>query len=151
MDIRFSAMFGWLLAFTVVVVGFGVYPTWMVAGVPGLWAQLSAGVIVLTVMIFNGWATISTADQGPSHVSGAFSASSIVRVALCPLLAWGVWVLTDLPARPLFTWLVIFYLTSLGAECVWVARALRRHARRIDAGEVPPPVDPAHGEKNDDL
>ena len=137
-EIRFSALLGWVIPLSAAVGGFGAYPTWMVAGVIGLWAQAASGACVLVVMVFNGWVTVRVAALGPAKVAVAFSASSFVRLLLCPLLVWIVSEVVGLPYDVMFIWLVIFYLTSLAAECVWVVKALRRHSRRVKAGEIAP-------------
>ncbi len=146
MEISVSDMLGWVLP---VSLGFGVvgiWPTWLVAGWAGVLAELAAGVVVLTVMIGNGVIVVGAAKKGRAPAAMAFSASSLARMILCPLLTAGVWWVFDLEIKPLGVWMIIFYLTGLAMECVWIVRALRKY-RRLHVGSS----DETSTETNDDI
>ncbi len=135
-EIRFSTMLKWLMGLSVSAGLFGATGSYMAAGWDGIYAEIASWVAVTIVMVCNGLIIVRLGRYGPSRVVMGFAASSILRLVMSPLLVWCAWKLLDLPLSPLFAWLVVFYLASLAAECIWVVRALRRHVRRMAAGEV---------------
>lgn len=130
LDVRFSALLGWVLPATLGIAVCGIWPTWLLpAGWGGVLSELAAGVVVLSVMVANGLMVVAAAKKGRASAAMAFSASSLVRMVLCPLLTAMVGWIFDLAIMPLGVWMVVFYLTGLMMECVWIVRALRKHRR----------------------
>ncbi len=129
MEVKISALLGWVLPVSLGIAVFGIFPTWLKTGWAGVWAELAAGAVVLSVMLGNGLVVVAAAKKDRASAAMAFSASSLVRMVLCPLLTALVWWLFDLAVMPLGVWMVIFYLTGLAMECVWIVRALRKHSR----------------------
>jgi hypothetical protein len=124
--IRLASMLGHTLPVGLVAAAAGAYPTWQWAGVEGLWAELSAGVIVLVAMLGSAVVVVRAAAGGPARAALAFTAAGLARAIVCIGLAGGAWAVLHLPLAALGIWLVAFYLVMLAGEVVWLARALRK-------------------------
>lgn len=136
LDIGIPALLGWVLPVSLGLGVFGIWPTWLVARWPGVLAELTAGAVVLSVMIANGLMVVAAAKKGRASAATAFSASSLVRMVVCPLLTAAAGWIFGLEIMPLGVWMVVFYLTGLAMECVWIVRALRRHRRLHEQPET---------------
>jgi hypothetical protein len=124
--ISFRAMLCYVLPAGALTGAIGAYPTWVAGGARALWAELSAGAIVLGVMTGSAVVIVRSAARGPGKVAMAFLTASLIRVVACLGLAGGAWAVFHLPPLTLCLWLIVFYLVVLAAEVVWLARALRR-------------------------
>lgn len=136
MRISFAAMFGWVVPAGLLAGGLGVYPTWKLAGLPGLIAEGAAGSVVLLTMIGSGALIVWCASGGPARAAYVFIACSLVRMAVCMVLAAAAWALLDLRPKVMFVWLAIFYFVMLLAEGIWLAQALRRDAFYVALGKI---------------
>jgi len=76
---------------------------------------------------------VAAAGKSARDASVVFSASSWIRMFVCPGLTALAWVIFDLDIMPLGVWMLIFYLSGLAIECAWVVRALRKHVRQFNA------------------
>ncbi len=136
MDIRYSAMLAWVLPVAVLTAGMGIYPTWVVAGLDGLLAQLAAGAVVLGVKLAFALVVVRHARRGPTRAAFVYMTMSVLRIAVSLGLAGAAWKLLDLPPGPLLLWTAIFYLALLAPETAWLVRALQRDAFRVALGEI---------------
>jgi hypothetical protein len=135
----------WMLG----LVAFGVLPTYLMAGWPGVYAELTGAAGVLAVMMGIGVMTVRAAHAGPARAATVFMGSCVARLVLCPLLLGLMYLVAPLPLAPLAIWMVITYIGTLGLEVVWLIKALRNAAAEDQAErraareepQAPPPQD----------
>jgi hypothetical protein len=132
LPIHFVSLLKWVLPPVLGMAAFGVLPTWLTCGWPGVAGQSVAVFIVLGVMLGCGGLTVYAARQGAGQASTVFLGSSLLRMVLCPTLVGLAWLVTQLPAKPMAVWMMITYLACLALECAWIVRALRRSARETE-------------------
>lgn len=124
----FTAL-AWTAAATALTAVAGFWPTYAVAGKPGLLAMLAAGLIVLGV----GSASISVvgavASKGGGKLALGFILSGMVKVLACAMLGLAAGLLLPVPAGALSLWLCIFYVAVLAAQIAWVVKILRQDGR----------------------
>ena len=111
-------------AFAVAAVG--AYPTWRLAGTPGLLAEAVAAAVVLSVMVASAAAVVEAARRSATAAMMTFLVSGAARMILSAVLAGMAMVVTDLPAVMLLVWLLVFYLATLAVEGAWLSGAMRR-------------------------
>jgi hypothetical protein len=133
----FCAVLGWIVPISLLVGLVGAFPTWHRAGIPGLQAELAAGVTVMIVMVASCALTAKTSAQGPGMMAYVFVISGMARVLVSVALLAAIWAATGLPARTLMVWAAIFYLTMLVAESIWICRMLGRSGRGKPATAKP--------------
>jgi hypothetical protein len=134
LDISLASLVKWVLPWMLGVTAFGVLPTWLMVGWPGIWAQLAAVAVVLSVMMGIGILTVRAAHAGPERAATVFLGSSIARLVVCPVLLSLIWLVTRLSLETMAVWMVIAYLGTLGLEVVWLIKALR-HAVDVQDAE----------------
>ena len=135
-NLRFSAMLGYLLGALVLAAAIGAVPTWRLAGPGGLTCVVPAFLAVATPFLASGMVVLSAARRGIRAVVAAFLLMGLVRVPASLALGAAAWAVWDLPADVLMIWVVVFYLACLGGETIWLIRAAQN-----------PPVPPASGVK----
>ncbi len=124
-------MLGWVLPIAVGVGVVGIYPTWLLGQKMALWAELSAGLIALVIMLLNAAVIFRSAKRGPAKVAFAFIMSVFPRVIVSIGLALAVWKVFELPHMVVLVWLLIFHLGILLGESIWLSKTLRRDFRDI--------------------
>ncbi len=136
MRICVGGMLGWVISFAAVSGALGAYPTWKGSGWAGLKGELVAAGIVLGVKILSSIVVVGKAARGAGPAAIAFVVLAMARAVGCVALAAAALATLSLSGTVLFVWVVIFYLVTLAAECIWLVKALRDDARRIALGEV---------------
>ena len=136
MEIRFSALLGWVLPVGVLTGLVGLYPTYRWAGGDGILALIAAGAAALLVVLISGFITCILARRGPAMAAGGFLFASLLRVVVCLILTAAAWQAFDLPGKVVFLWACLFYGLMILCEAGWVSRALSRDARRVHLGEI---------------
>jgi hypothetical protein len=119
------ALAAWLGSACALASALGATLTWKYAGTPGLWAQLAAAVLILLVMLASGAWICHRANFGSSRAATAFLAMGFPRIALGIGLAMLARSFFDLPTKPLFVWVGVYYMALLLVEGVWLSRELR--------------------------
>ena len=132
LPIHFVSLLKWILPPVLGMAAFGVLPTWLMCGWPGVTGQIVTVLVVLGVMLGCGGLTVYAARQGAGQASTVFLGSSLLRMVLCPTLVGLAWLVTQLPAKPMAVWMMITYLACLALECAWIVRALRRSTRETE-------------------
>jgi hypothetical protein len=135
LEIHISGLLGWLLPMSVGLGAFGAWPTWLTHGQAGLWAELTAGVIVAGVMVVNGLLVVTAARAGKYSAAMTFSGSSLIRLIICAALLGAGWWVFGLELIPLIVWMALFYLLGLATECIWIVRALGNRPGKHAEGE----------------
>ena len=132
MQRHLTAMVEWIVAagFSVGIVG--AYPTWVFSGIDGLWAELAAGLIVLVLVIADGWLVVRLARRGPRAATFGFVIASAVIGAASLALAVAAWAAIGLKLPVLLLWVAIFYLATLLGLSAWLARQLQQVAMQAD-------------------
>ncbi|NBB95129.1 MAG: hypothetical protein GVY16_05250 [Planctomycetes bacterium] len=133
LDISLGSLVKWVLPWILGLAAFGILPTWLMTGWPGVWAQLAGVAAVLAVMMGIGILTVRAAHAGPARASSVFMGSCIARLVLCPLLFGILQLSTPLMMAPMAIWMVLAYLATLGLEVVWLIKALRTAVAEQDA------------------
>ena len=135
LEIHISGLVGWLVPLALGLGAFGAWPTWLSRGWAGIWSLLGAGVIVMGVMLVNGMLVVAAARAGKYSAAMTFSGSSLIRLMICAVLLGAGWWILGLDLIPLIVWMAIFYLLGLGAECIWIVRALGRRGPAEQPGD----------------
>ena len=107
----------------------GAYPTWRLAGLPGLAAMASAGSAVFAGMFVSAWAILWQSGGRVDRIALRFAGAAIFRVSICLALAMAARYIFALPTNALFLWTGLFYLVMLAGESFWLARLLKRRAK----------------------
>lgn len=116
----------------------GSYPTWLLAGTPGLLSEAVSAAVVLLVMIVSAAVVVRAAGRGATAAMMTFLVSGAARMVLSAVGVGVVIVATDLPAAALLAWLLVFYLATLAAEGAWLSRAMRRAQDGVETDSGPP-------------
>ena len=122
----------------VAIAAVGSYPTWMLAGTPGLLAEAISGAATLLVMIASAVVVVRAAHRGATAAMMTFLVSGAARMVLSAVGIGVVIVVTDIPAAALLAWLLVFYLATLAAEGAWLSRAMRRAQDGVETGSGRP-------------
>ncbi len=128
-DLRLARLAALMLA-ALLVAGLGSWPTWRLAGRPGLGAMAVAGAVALSASLIGLGLVLSRAGHGRKALAMGFLLGGPVRLVLtlglaAGLAAWGPW-----PVVPLLLWTALFYLLFLGAEVGWLSGVLRLEPSR---------------------
>ncbi len=108
------------------IAAIGAYPAWWLAQEPGLLAGTVSAATVLVVMVASAVVVAQAAQRSAMAATVAFLVAGAARMVLCGVVVVAAIATTDLPATALLIWLLAFYLATLAAEGVWLARAMRR-------------------------
>ncbi len=133
LDISLASLIKWVLPWMLALAAFGVLPTYLMVGWTGVYSQLVAVGMVLTVMMGIGILTVRAAQAGPARAATVFMGSCVARLVLCPVLLGLLQWATSLPLAPMAIWMVIIYIATLGLEVVWLIKALRHDVARQQA------------------
>ena len=132
--ISFLAGLGWL-----VVPGLGAGGAgWLVRGAEPerLRLVLTAGTIVLAVMLASAALVRYRARAGPRKAAVAFLVLGILRTTGCIALTLGAMQFMPDWTMEFVVWVLVFYVTMLVGLSLWLARALKEDARRVALGEI---------------
>ncbi|MBI5722679.1 MAG: hypothetical protein HZA50_01885 [Planctomycetes bacterium] len=115
----------------------GAYPTYALAGWPGLLSEAVACVIVAAIILVSTAFLLGQARSGPLRAAQAFAPMVMARGLVCVAAGLGLCLATPLPPRALLAWLLAFYIVTLVTESAWLIRTLRQScggqsARRED-------------------
>jgi hypothetical protein len=136
MAIRFGDLWTWSVPMAAVVGGLGAVPTWTWAGRAGLLAEALAAPVSLLAAGVGGWMIRRAAGEGPARAAAAFAPAEGYRGALTVVLGAVGWLAAPVGAAAWVLWLLIFYLALLFCTVVWLVKALRRDARRVQEGHL---------------
>jgi hypothetical protein len=136
MRLSFAALLGWVLPAGLLVGGAGAWPTWHLAGLDGLLAELWAAAIVLMAIMASAAVVIGFAAGGPRRATFAFLAAGMLRLVFSAAAGVAVATAAGVSARALFAWLGAFYVAMFAGEAAWMSRALQADARRLSLGEI---------------
>ena len=138
MRLTLASMLSVTVPTALVVGGAGAYPTWMLAGWQGLWAQAAAAAIVLAVLIASDLVVIHASGKDLSRAYYLFLMFKALRPLVCVGMAAGAWAVWHLPAKALATWILAFYLSTYAVEAVWMLKVRRGPLAAESAGTAGP-------------
>lgn len=124
--LRLGCVVGWTAAALALVGGAGIYPTWRLAAMEGLRAELAAGLVVLAVEAGCGVFLVRQVPKGLQRFFHAHTMLRMPRVAASVALAAGAGWAAGLMLKAVFLWILVFAPTALVVDTVLLYQALRR-------------------------
>lgn len=111
---------------TLAVGAAGAYPTWKIGGQEALTALCIAGVIVLAVAMAAQAILVMQAHLGPAKLAMSFLVAGMAKVLGSVGLAVAAILAVDIPAKPLFLWVCVFYVSTMVNQALWVHSLLKK-------------------------
>jgi hypothetical protein len=114
----------------------GAYPTYYLAGTPGLVAQAVASLVVLVATGSSVLLIARLATRGPKVAALGMMLSGFARLILMVVAAVLVRWLFDLNAVVFLIWMGLFYAAMFGGEVIWLTRALGHDNFLVALGDI---------------
>ena len=114
----------------------GMYPTYYLAGTPGLAAQAIANVIVFIATGASVIVVARLANKGPRVAAIGMLLSGFTRLVLIVLAIFIVRWLVDVPLMTFMIWTALFYIVMFGGEVIWLTRALSHDNFLVALGDI---------------